>query len=168
MALTPTAIGAAPLASPTFTGTVTSPAFSGPLTGNVTGNVSGSAASATTSTTQAAGDNSTNIATTAFVSTLVGGTTTATASKATNGYQKLSSGVILQWGSSSITAGGPTAISFPIAFPTAVGSIQMTISGGTTPTAYNSLLQGSVTTSGFNALGGPGMSVSFTWFAIGY
>jgi len=62
-----TNIGAAPIASPTFTGTVTAPAFAGPLTGNVTGNVSGSASSASTSTTQARTDNSTNIATTAMV-----------------------------------------------------------------------------------------------------
>jgi len=67
MGLTPAALGAAPIASPTFTGTVTSPSFSGALTGNVTGNVSGSAASSSTSTTQARTDNSTNIATTAMV-----------------------------------------------------------------------------------------------------
>lgn len=43
------------------------------------------------------------------------------ASLATNGYQKLPSGLIIQWGSFSYTNGSNTSssVTFPIAFPTA-------------------------------------------------
>lgn len=63
------------------TGTLTAAGFSGPLTGNVTGNVSGNAGNltgtptlpnGTAAATQTAGDNTTKLATTAFVTTAVG------------------------------------------------------------------------------------------------
>jgi hypothetical protein len=66
------------LESPTFTGTVTAPTFIGALTGTASGNLtsastldasklSGAIPSAVTATTQLANDNSTNLATTAYV-----------------------------------------------------------------------------------------------------
>ena len=81
----------APLASPALTGTPTAP-------------------------TAAAGTNTTQIATTAFVRL------SSPASLASNGYQKLPSGLIIQWGKTSVTmpASGQlygTIVTFPIAFP---------------------------------------------------
>ena len=50
--------------------------------------------------------------------------------KTQNGYQKLPSGVILQWG---MVADGPSGanVTFPIAFPTACLNLQITRGGGT-------------------------------------
>ena len=79
----------APLASPAFTGTPTAPTPTGT-------------------------DNSTKLATTAFVQTLLGLST----SLATNGYIKIG-GIIIQWGSFTGSTSGGTVINFPVAFPTA-------------------------------------------------
>ena len=55
---------------------------------------------------------------------------TAGASKTQNGYQKLPSGVIIQWG---MVADSPqvTNVTFPVAFPTGCASLQITRGGGT-------------------------------------
>lgn len=56
------------------------------------------------------------------------------ASLAANGYQKLPSGLIVQWG---LTGGAAqnvlTTVTLPIAFPTACRSVQLTYVDGTTP-----------------------------------
>ncbi len=70
--------------------------------------------------TASPGDNSTKRATTAFVSFLVGGTTTAASSFGPAGYQKLPSGLIIQWAQAGAIASGSSFVfSFPIAFPNA-------------------------------------------------
>ena len=66
--------------------------------------------SSSTATTQSSGTNSTAIATTAFAY--------GTLSAASAGYQKLPSGLIIQWGTNSIADGGNPTITFPIAFTT--------------------------------------------------
>ena len=83
-------------------------------TGNVTAN--GAMYSATPGT----GDNSTRVATTAFVQSLInslkgsiGGTIVAS-NLAQNGYVKFSNGLILQWG----TTRGGTTVTFPVSFTT--------------------------------------------------
>jgi hypothetical protein len=50
-----------------------------------------------------------------------------TASKATNGYQKLPSGLIMQWGSSVVLldVGGNGIINYPLTFPTAVYTVTL-------------------------------------------
>ena len=54
---------------------------------------------------------------------------TAGASKTQNGYQKLPSGVILQWG--MVTSGNNVvSATFPVAFPTSCASLQITGGGG--------------------------------------
>ena len=91
-------------------------------TGNVTAN--GAMYSATPGTS----DNSTRVATTAFVQSLInslkgsiGGAIVAS-NLAQNGYVKFSNGLILQWGRST-----KTSVTFPIAFPnncfTAIGML---------------------------------------------
>ena len=52
---------------------------------------------------------------------------TAGASKTQNGYQKLPSGVIVQWG---MVVEGVTNVTFPVAFPTVCASLQITRGGG--------------------------------------
>jgi hypothetical protein len=83
--------------------------FVGNLTGNVTGNVSGaltgSITSATTATTQTAGDNSTKVATTAYVNSAV---TTATGSLGTMSTQNANAVAITGGTLTGVTIGGLT------------------------------------------------------------
>jgi hypothetical protein len=88
----------------------------------------------------------------------------ASSLSATSGYQKLPSGLIIQWGPCSFNNTG-VGTTFPIAFPNAVRSIVLEISG--TPVAS---LAVSVTTSsqtGFNLQSSSG-SGSYTFIAVGY
>ncbi|WP_265822492.1 phage tail-collar fiber domain-containing protein [Geovibrio ferrireducens] len=95
------------------------------------------------------------------------------ASKTTNGYQKLPSGLIFQWG----TVGGASAtISFPIVFPVACVSLSITpfnnsASGGGSG-SVETAQYGSVSSSGFFvtkvAAGGDGYTGDIKYIAIGY
>ena len=87
----PTDTTRAPLASPAFTGTPTAP-------------------------TAAAGTNTSQIATTAGVIAEI--LNQCSASGGANGYQKLPSGLIVQWFAASVVNGN--SVTFPIAFPNAV------------------------------------------------
>ena len=85
---------------------------------------SGNATTATTATnaiyatTQTAGTNNTTIATTAFVLANSIQDAQFAQSVAVNGYQKLPSGLIMQWGIMPYTSDNANAtITFPIAFP---------------------------------------------------
>lgn len=129
-----TAQGYATIVSPTFTGTPTAP-------------------------TQALGDNSTKLATTAFLKNEFG------ASLASNGYQKLPSGLIIQWGQATASAsvGTLVSVSFPIVFPTAVRSVQCTpLFGG------NVSANGSTPTTSAFPLFATAASTAVYWMAIGY
>lgn len=81
---------------------------------------------------------------------------------AANGYVKLPSGVILQWGSASGTS---PVVTFPIAFPTALGAaFSMPTNASTSaPTPYIS----AKSTTGFTVTF-VGTSSTWNWFAIGY
>ena len=107
-------------------------------------------------------------------------------SKATNGYLKLPSGIVLQWGTATVPsdAGATTssvAVTFPTAFPTAARSLVATptrganVANGYTPTTGVS----SLTSTGCNIFidtltGSSGSPITITqsvpcvWFAIGY
>jgi len=166
-------LGAAPLASPTFTGVVTSPSFVGPLTGNVTGNVTGNASgtagnlsgtpalpNGTTASTQALNDSTTKLATTAFVN--------PASSLSSNGYMKLANGVIIQWGVSTIPA-AVTTINMPIAFPSngfsAMSSIADTTGSYTTAATLPNLSQ--ITLAARTSTTGALASSPVFWQAIG-
>ncbi|ABE45630.1 gp53-like domain-containing protein [Polaromonas sp. JS666] len=58
------------------------------------------------------------------------------ASVAASGYQKLPSGLIIQWGvfTGNATPGNPVAVTFPLTFPTALYSLTFGSAGGTTAT----------------------------------
>lgn len=87
-----------------------------------------------------------------------------TSSLATNGYQKLPSGLIIQWGNLATSAAGSYVVTLPLAFSTANLQVLSTNAdsgtsiGGTTVTAK--------TVSNFTVYKGSGVYV--TWLAIGY
>ena len=119
--------------------------------------------------TAAVGTNNTQIATTAFVNSVVAhsGNVGYTQSLAANGYQKLPSGLIIQWGSDVYAsgAGGRKTVSFPIAFPNTCTSVVMT---GTTRQGYES---GSMWVAGKSAASfvyGNWIRETVFWVAIGY
>ena len=52
-----------------------------------------------------------------------------TSNQSTNGYQKLPSGLLIQWGTFLASASADVAVTFPVAFPNAVLSLAMTQAG---------------------------------------
>ena len=116
-----------------------------------------------TAPTAAAGTNTTQVATTAFVLANSVQGSQFTSSKSANGYQKLPSGLIIQWG--YINSGtNPITISFPISFPKACVNVttQMIKAGDD-----NSWGVSVVGTSSFTVYRSGGTTQSY-WFAIGY
>jgi len=97
-----------------------------------------------------------------------------TSSKVANGYQKLPSGLIIQWGKTGATVipgGGKVTITFPIAFPTAVlgkpvvSSISRT---GYNVSTGNSGAEGAISVTSFDVSAEPGVTNGCSWIAIGY
>ena len=91
-------------------------------------------------------------------------------SLAANGYQKLPSGLIIQWGTATTSASAGVAVNFPIQFP---NSLLLLSSNADSPNAYFANFT-SRTTSGFNASGwnmaanGARVAVGFLYLAIGF
>ena len=88
-----------------------------------------------------------------------------------SGYQKLPSGLIIQWGSGATAADGSIAVTFPIAFPTACVGIHGTHTGSGMVVVIEELNTRSttgVTTKAFNNLGQASSGWSVLWLAIGY
>jgi len=85
------------------------------------------------------------------------------AEKAKNGYQKLASGVIIQWGETSLMNSGDTkVVTFPIAFPTAC----VCVSPSPDYAGYCAVNLMSRTSATFNQYAGS--SGNTRWIAIGY
>jgi len=85
------------------------------------------------------------------------------ASKAKNGYQKLASGVIIQWGETSLMNSGDTkVVTFPIAFPTAC----VCVNPSPDYAGYCAVNLMSRTSATFNQYAGS--SGNTRWVAIGY
>lgn len=92
----------------------------------------------------------------------------ANQSLAGSGYQKLPGGLILQWGTWTphATPGNAVAVTFPIAFPTAVYSIVATVGGasiGTTLSAWTDTTTGT----GFNGRSNASASCGCYYLAFG-
>ena len=83
------------------------------------------------------------------------------ASKVASGYQKLPSGLIIQWGNAAATTGG-TAVSFPIAFPNGFLAAGVGIASVSSYPAFQN-----PTLSGFTFYCSTGTS-SHYWIAIGW
>jgi hypothetical protein len=86
-----------------------------------------------------------------------------------NGYQKLGSGLIIQWGVATSSTSGDVPVGFPIAFPRAIlsltlGATSITVGGGFAAT-------NSLSTTGFNLNGWNSQSVrapvTAMWIALG-
>lgn len=88
------------------------------------------------------------------------------ASLGETGYQKLPSGLIIQWGSANYAA-GVRAVVYPIAFPTATRSIQLTLQSSGAG-SYSNDATGNISTTGFTAYQNSPVTSSFFWIAIGY
>jgi hypothetical protein len=109
--------------------------------------------------TAPAGTATSQVATTAFVN--------PGQSLGTNGYQKLPSGMIMQWGTTgSIAGNGSSAISFPINFPNNCLNVQITAQSFSTNQAHDSALSFGAT--GFTLQNRSPGNCSFYWFAIGF
>jgi hypothetical protein len=115
-----------------------------------------------TAPTAANGTNTTQIASTAFAY--------GTFSNAANGYQKLPSGLIIQWGATgSIAAGSSATVTLPLTFPNALlsaSAIPGVTSNTTTPTGagvqFNSTSQMTIRNLGAT------LGYAFQWIAVGY
>jgi len=90
-------------------------------------------------------------------------------SHGSTGYHKLPGGLILQWGTVTVNDGSSTAVSFPISFPSACVSVQLTVTSAS-PGNYGTAIAGAPTTSGFSArlYNGSGNAASMYWLAVGY
>jgi hypothetical protein len=91
---------------------------------------------------------------------------------AASGYQKLPSGMIIQWGQDTVT-GATKNVTFPIAFPNACHIVLMTAINGSTLNANSIPVVGlTKTTTGFGAnifaTSGAAATQSFSWMAIGF
>ena len=86
----------------------------------------------------------------------------------TDGYQKLPSGLIIQWGYYAGGASG-VAVTFPVAFPTAALNVSATIDDGVGTTVQAVSVTG-LTTTGFTARqldSAGGVTSAFYWTALG-
>lgn len=85
---------------------------------------------------------------------------------ASNGYQKLPSGLIMQWGTHSHVGGTGEIVTFPIPFPNACLNITTSnadgLGGNLNIQAYN------LTTTNFTAKNNNAGAVKSAWLAIGY
>ena len=122
-----------------------------------------STGAALVATTQSVGVRSASIATMQSFADEFG------ASLSASGYQKLSSGLIIQWGLATSGAGGNVTVTFPIAFPTSIlrayaSCPQGNIVGGV-GAATNTTLQIGAT---FANTAGGAVGYSIPWFSLGY
>lgn len=87
-----------------------------------------------------------------------------------SGYQKLPSGLIIQWGSVTATYAG-TAVTFPVAFPTACRAVTTGVDGTTNASGENANPY-NITASGFSIYSyvppNTAQNATAWWMAIGY
>jgi hypothetical protein len=102
----------------------------------------------------------------AFVNDFTGSNVSLTA----DGYQKLPSGLIMQWGTTDVITGpGTLDITFPIVFPTSCVNVQITIKDSSNDTSSTGIAAArSVTATGFTLRNGEDPDMVFNWLAIGY
>lgn len=92
-------------------------------------------------------------------------------SHATSGYQKLPSGLYLQWGvTASLSSGTTTSISFPTAFPTAclqvLAGVRNNSAVATTTTGQWGT--GNYSASAFDLYNRTSVALTFNYFAVGH
>jgi chitodextrinase len=84
---------------------------------------------------------------------------------AASGYQRLPSGLIMQWGSIATVSGGSAAVTFPLTFPTAVYTVNVNVVDSAPNTRIVS--PNAVTTSGFSVTQSSQSSSTAYWTALG-
>ena len=91
------------------------------------------------------------------------------ASLTTQGYSYLPSGLLMQWGQSTVSGGGTTPVVFPKAFPNAVLNIMVCPVSVNTPVGnFISVNSMNITTTGFQILNGnTGVNKTANWIALG-
>ena len=142
-----------------ITGGTVAATFTGNLTGNVTGNVTGNTSGSSGSCT----GNSATVTDGVYTANFTG----SNQSKATQGYQKFPGGLIIQWGTSGTISGDSSiAVTFPIAFTSAVYAMTATAIVSS-PGRDGSVNVQAITTSGFNLCNGDGVAQPGSWIAIG-
>jgi len=91
------------------------------------------------------------------------------ASLTANGWQKISSGLILQWGeTANINADSTLSVTFPLAFTTSCFQVLATGTATTSGAGEVSLNTRDLTTSTFTMVNDGGKDTTARWFAIGY
>lgn len=90
------------------------------------------------------------------------------ASIAASGYQKLPGGLIIQWGSSSVSATSTKTVTFPITFPSACFSILTGANTGSESYASTVKIK-TITTANF-VIDNSNLAASATvyWFSVGF
>jgi hypothetical protein len=95
----------------------------------------------------------------------------AAQSLAASGYQKLPSGLIIQWGTATTNGSGQASVTFPLAFPTRAASATANVGSSS---VTNCVLATSATTTtltlsaAFGENSAPFVSASVNWTAVGY
>lgn len=94
-------------------------------------------------------------------------------SLATNGYQKLPSGLIIQWGSATINGDTSASITYPLAFPNSVLATFATLGASLNGTYEYGIgispQAGSKTTATITVITNqPSVALGCNWLAIGY
>lgn len=82
-----------------------------------------------------------------------------------SGYQKLPGGLIIQWGSVTLSANGDVAVTLPIAFTTACFTAYCTY---TVRNAYEALAITAKSTTSITVDNGDNYTQTIHWLAIGY
>lgn len=90
-------------------------------------------------------------------------------SLSSSGYQKLPSGLILQWGETgSIASNATFSVTFPIAFPSACRHVDLMCTSQDAGSYENNPSVYSRSLNGFSGIYSRAVSSTFTWFAIGF
>lgn len=89
---------------------------------------------------------------------------------AASGYQRLPGGLIIQWGTVTLTGQTPVTVTFPIAFPTAfrAAAANYENTGASTPVGITSKTASSMVLQQGAVGGTPGATISVPWFALGH
>jgi hypothetical protein len=92
-----------------------------------------------------------------------------TASLSSNGYQKLPSGLIMQWGMSPAAGtDNEVDVTFPTAFTSAVYSVVVTQNAARADGGTGTVTVNNISVTGFSIQNGADQSGPFYWQAIGY
>ena len=89
---------------------------------------------------------------------------------AASGYQRLPGGLIIQWGTVTLTGQTPVTVTFPIAFPTAFRAAAANYENTTTstPVGITSKTASSMVLQQGSVGGTPSATISVPWFALGH